>query len=1075
MQRVRVFVCCLAFLLLLSCVTAFASELAELTGYVSDPTGARVPRCRVQVTNVETNVSYFGDTNEIGLYRISAIPVGNYRVIVQKTGFKTIVKQGVELHVQDVLSLNFQLEIGAVAESVNVEGGAPLIDTESSAVSTVVDRQFAENLPLNGRSFQSLIETTPGVVVAAVNSSGFDAGQFNVNGQRANANYWTVDGVSANIGTSTVFQGDAVGGALGSFSVLGGTNSLVSVDALQEFRIQTSSYAPEFGRTPGGQISIATRSGTNQFHGTLFDYLRNDALDAKNWFNGFCTSGPLCPLPKAKERQNDFGGTFGGPIVKDRTFFFFSYEGFRLRLPQIALTSVPDLNARSLAVPAMRPYLNSYPLPNGTDNAATGVAQFNASFSNPASLDAYSLRGDHKFSERVNVFGRYNYSPSESDQRGGSGTTLSDVQVSNITTQTGTVGTTLALSPHLINDLRFNYSRVNGSGHFFQDTFGGAVPLASLGLPNGFTNASARVLLLIVPLSNGLNVTGDVITNLQRQWNLVDSVSLQKSSHALKVGVDFRRLSPLFAPFEYSQLPFFPSVASAKSGNTFFVQQAANARATLLFHNLSLFAQDSWRITPRLTVTYGLRWDVDFSPSTLSGPSFPAVTGFNLADLSQLAVAPSGTSAFKTPYGNVAPRLGVAYQLSQNQNWGIVVRGGVGVFFDLATQQVGNLIGQFAFPFGATSNSFGATFPLNPATAAPPPITPPTSTLGTALGFDPNLDLPYSLEWNCALEQRLGREQALSATYVGSAGRRLIQSSIITQPNASIARAILVGNTATSDYDALQFQFQRQLSHGLQALASYTWSHSLDDASSGSIFFGSTLVPALGASANRASSDFDIRHTFTTSLTYNVPSPKLSSWANPILRGWSLQNVVLARSAPPVNPFFATSSTLLNSTAFVRPDLVPGIPLFLFDPQFPGGKAINNIPGAVVGGCPDGSKSIGPFCPPPKNAQGIVIRQGNLGRNALRGFGATQWDFAVHRDFPVRETIKLQFRAEMFNVLNHPNFGQPNVNLNDSKFGQATQLLNQFLSSTPAGAGGFNPLYQTGGPRSIQLALKLMF
>ncbi len=1067
--------CCLAVLLLLSCGTAFASELAELTGYVSDPTGARVPHCRIQVTNVDTNISYLGDTNDVGLYRISAIPVGNYRVIVQKAGFKTVVKQGIELHVQDVVSLNFQLEVGAVAESITVEGGAPLVNTESAAVSTVVDRNFAENLPLNGRSFQGLIDTTPGVVVAAVSSSGFDAGQFNVNGQRANANYWTVDGVSANIGTSTVFGGDGVGGALGSFSVLGGTNSLVSVDALQEFRIQTSTYAPEFGRTPGGQISIATRSGTNQFHGTLFDYLRNDVLDANNWFNGFCKSGPLCPLPKAKERQNDFGGTFGGPIVKDRTFFFFSYEGFRLRLPQTAQVTVPDLNARSTAVPAMQPYLNSYPQPNGTDNLATGVAQFNTSFSNPASLDAYSLRVDHKLSDRVTIFGRYNYSPSGSDQRGASGATLSDVLVSRITNQTGTVGTTFAVSPHVVNDLRFNYSRVNASSFFFQDTFGGAVPLASLGLPNGFTSSNARVVLIISSLTGGLNINGDLITNLQRQWNLVDSVSLQKSSHALKFGVDFRRLSPLFAPLQYGQIPFFPSVASAKSGNALIVQQAANARATLLFHNLSLFAQDSWRVVPRLTVTYGLRWDVDSSPSTLSGPSFPAVTGFNLSDLSQLAIAPSGTPTFNTPYGNLAPRLGVAYQVSENKNWGTVVRGGFGVFFDLATQQVGNLIGQLAFPFGASSNSFGATFPLNPATAAPPPITPPTATSGTVLGFDPNFKLPYSLEWNVALQQELGPEQALSATYVGSAGRRLIQSTIITKPNANIARAILVGNTATSDYDALQLQFQRQLSHGLQALASYTWSHSLDDASSGSIFFGSTLVRALGANANRGPSDFDIRHTFNAALTYDVPAPKLHPLANAVLRGWSLQNILQARSAPPVNLNFGSSTSLLDGTSQIRPDVVPGIPLFLFGPQFPGGMAINNTPRAVVGGCPDGSASVGPFCPPPKNAQGVSTRQGNLGRNALRGFGATQWDFAVHRDFPVRETLKLQFRAEMFNVLNHPNFGQPNANLNDPKFGQATQLLNQALSSNVAGAGGFNPLYQIGGPRSIQLALKLMF
>src|SRR5258708_5263465 len=229
-----------------------------------------------------------------------------------------------------------------------------MVDIESAAVSTVVDRQFAENIPLNGRSFQSLIQLTPGVVLTANNGS--DTGQFSINGQRANSNYWTVDGVSANIGISASGNvGSSLAGTLGSTSVFGGTNSLVSVDALQEFRIQTSTYAPEFGRQPGGQISIVTRSGTNQFHGTSFDYFRNDALDANDWFNGFANNPPL---PKAEERQNDFGGTFTGTSIKGRTFFLSCYRRIRLRLPQTALALVPDTNpldpfSRQFAQPAL--------------------------------------------------------------------------------------------------------------------------------------------------------------------------------------------------------------------------------------------------------------------------------------------------------------------------------------------------------------------------------------------------------------------------------------------------------------------------------------------------------------------------------------------------------------------------------------------------------------------------------------------------------------------------------------------------------------------------------------------------
>src|SRR5713226_3669124 len=297
--------------LLLVHTTAYADTNAAVSGLVTDPQGRAVVNTAIVLTNVNTGVAYQTKTNGEGIYRVNGLQPGIYRANVSKDGFKSIVKADIEFHVQDQLSINFALQLGSVMETITVEAGAPLVNTTDAAVSTVVDRQFAENIPLNGRSFQSLIQLTPGVVLTANN--GFDTGQFSVNGQRANANYWMVDGVSANIGISaSPSPGSGIAGTLGSTSVLGGTNSLVSVDALQEFRIQTSTYAPEFGRTPGGQISIVTRSGTNQFHGTAFDYLRNDFLDANDWFAN------NTDLPKPQERQNDFGGTFSGPILKDK-------------------------------------------------------------------------------------------------------------------------------------------------------------------------------------------------------------------------------------------------------------------------------------------------------------------------------------------------------------------------------------------------------------------------------------------------------------------------------------------------------------------------------------------------------------------------------------------------------------------------------------------------------------------------------------------------------------------------------------------------------------------------------------
>src|SRR6266852_927111 len=890
-------------------------ETATLSGTVTDPTGAVVAGAEVRAVRIDTATNYVSTTNTSGLYLIVGLQPGRFRIFVTKQGFKQIQLTDVTLNVQETVSRNFSLEVGAASETVTVRADDLHINTTDATVSTVVDRQFAENLPMTGRSFQTLIELTPGVVVVPSNSS--DSGQFSINGQRAVSNYWMVDGVSANIGISTgQFPGNGFGGALGSFSALGGTNSLVSVDALQEFRIQTSTYAPEFGRTPGGQISIVTRSGTNQFHGSAFDYLRNDVFDANNWFNGVNILNAT-PIPKAKERQNDFGGTFGGPILKEKTFFFFSYEGLRLRLPQTSLTTVPDLAARQNAVPAMQPFLNAYPFDPKQPELGNGIAQYNASYSNPATLDAYSLRVDHKLTNKWSLFGRYNYSPSQIAQRGNGGVPLSTVSVIRITTQTATAGATWIIAPTVTNDLRFNYSRTNADSHAQLDNFGGAVPLSSLPFPSPFTSQNAFFGLTIFSLPTGALQVGQFARNLQRQINVVDSLSMQKGSHSLKFGVDFRRLSPQRDPNLYAQEPFFGDVPSAENGTLLFSAVFSSVSATYLFRDLGIYAQDTWRIVPRLTLTYGLRWDLDYTPKTINGPSFPAVTGFDLSNLSGLALAPAGTPPYKTTYGNFAPRVGLAYQLRQRQDWQTVLRGGFGVFYDLATSEAGNSI---LFPFMRLAFSGGGTFPLSPAAAAPPAITPEAGIIA----FDPRLKLPYTLEWNIALEQALGKQQIVSASYIGAAGRRLLQTAAIPSPNVT---------------------------------------------------FGS---------------------------------------------------------------------------------------------KYPGRKALNPVAFTHPATNPAG-------CDPAVTFPCAPARQGTLGRNALRGFGATQWDFAVHREFPIHESLKLQFRAEMFNVLNHPNFGPPSGGWPFPPLAMSTQILAQSLSGGNLGAGAFSPLYQIGGPRSIQLALKLQF
>ncbi len=1033
---------------LVSCAGLAQSPDATVTGTVVDPSTAAIPGAKVEVLSLATGVHRASETNREGSFVIPELAPGPYRIEVAKNGFKTVIREDVVLHVQDVVALNFTLPIGSTTQSVTVEGGAPLVNTQDASVSTVVDRNFADSLPLNGRTFQALIDLAPGVTsnsVAAINS-GNSLGQFTVNGQRADANYWTVDGAGANIGTTPSFNPlTGIAGGVGAFNVLGGTSSLVSVDALQEFRLQTSTYAPEFGRTPGGQVSIVTRSGTNQFHGTIFDYFRNTVLDATDWFAN--RDG----LPKAAEQQNDFGGVIGGPIIKNKTFFFFSYEGARVRQPRTVLTTVPDLAARQAAIPAMRPFMDAYPLPiPGVADVAPGIAPLNVTFSDPSTVDAYSLRIDHTLTKNVNVFGRYNYSPSSASQRAVSGG-VNTVSPVTSTIKTLTLGATWTKSSYLVDDVRFNYSSSGGNTSSYMDTFaGGAIAPGDSLFPSPLSYKNAA-LLLITSFGTDMGYSeGENSENRQKQYNLVDTLTLQKNSHSLKFGVDYRHLSPLFGPVSYLVAPFFFDIGSLEAGTPSLTLVESFASIRLLFQNLGIFAQDTWRVNPRLTLTYGLRDDIDFRPTTESGPPLPALSGFSQTDFSHLALAPAGTPIYSTRFANIAPRIGVAYQLNQQQGRETVFRGGFGIFYDLSSTEASHSLG--GYPFTA-SKFVSAPFPTPPSAAAPPASVPPDATQGILSGFDPHLRQPYTLEWSFAIEQGLGQAQTLTASYIGSSGRNLLATDVIPTPNANYRLAEAVNNAGFSSYDALQIQFQRRLARGLQALVSYTWSHSIDAGSYGA-------YASLGSpNVNRGDSDFDIRHNFSAALTYAIPELR-NSFTQALSGGWSLENKIQVHSAPPVD--------ILDWSAFGaigvegRPDVVSGQQLYLYGTQYPGGRALN----------PDAFTNV-PYDP----TTGFPLRQGTLARNSLRGFGLAQWDFAIHREFPIHEALKLQFRAEMFNVLNHPNFAPYNANFNfgDKYFGQSTQMLGQALSGGITGAGGLNPLYAVGGPRNIQLALKLIF
>jgi hypothetical protein len=1012
------------------------SAMATLSGTVTDANGAVVPSANVTIVNPATGLQRQATTNDQGSFTIPLLPPSTYTVSVEGRGFAPAQVKNVVLNVGDQKALNIQLKAGDVNATVTVDSNAEAIRTDGS-VGTVVDRQFVANMPLNGRSLQSLISLTPGVVFTPAGNPTQAGGQFSVNGQRTNANQFTVDGVGANYGIATSnldFVGQSGSGSLPGLSALGGTNSLVSIDALQEFKIQTSSFAPEFGRTPGGQISLLTRSGTNDFHGTVFDYLRNDVLDANDWFSN--RNG----LPKAKERQNDFGGVIGGPIIKNKTFFFFSYEGLRLRQPSTSISTVPTVQARQSVADVVKPFFNAYPIPN-LPEISNGLAQFVANYSDPATLNATSIRGDHSLSPKMTLFGTYRRSPSQIQARSGA---LNQVASTTFQNDAITVGLTWLVSASITNDLRFNWSRARATVANAVDSLGGAVvPNDSLffASPQNRNNAQFLWGALGGSRVSSVNTIGAGNDNLERQINLIDTVSWVKGAHQLKFGVDYRRISPVLnkAGGNVTVLVFRIS-----SQPTIFLANIAvgSDENKVLFTNFSAFAQDTWKPGPRFTLAYGLRWDLNLTPRSTN--RHPPSVLLNLGGAGPATLASPGTPLYGSRYANFAPRFGLSYQLSHQPGREIVLRGGVGVFYDLGT---GILATEFehVFPYFASKTFRNISYPLNPGQAPPPVLgVDPPRQLFLA---DPSLQTPHTVEWNAAVEQSLGRNQTLTASYVGAAGRRLLRqivsATLVAGFGSTPITYRLTNNEGRSDYRALQVQFQRRLSKGLQGLLSYTWGRSYDNVSNDT----GLGIPSqyIDLSREYASSDFDVRHSLSGAVTVDLPALSGPSAINLITRGWGLDGLLRFRTALPTNPTTLTSSVLFGSL-FVptRPNVVARVPQVLYGPQYPGGSAVN--PAA--------------FTDPPAGTQG------NFPRNSMRFFNASQLDLALRRQFSLTERVKLQFRFEFFNIFNHPNFADP------VGFNPGDNVSQEMLSR---GLGGLSPLYQVGGPRSGQVGLKLIF
>jgi hypothetical protein len=994
---------------------------STLSGTVVDQSGGALPSVSLTLIHVETALERSATADDAGVFSFPVIPPGRYVLRAHREGFAPTQFDNVVLNVGDHLRLSVTLKVGTITDAVTV-----VADTRrmSPGLATVVGSEFVERQPMNGRSFQTLIELSPGAVIVPTNVT--TGGTFSVNGQRTGSNGFSVDGVSANFGAAASFTPyQTAGGGLPSLSAQGGTNTLASVDAVQEFAIETHGYAPEFGRQSGGQISIVTRSGGNQLRGSVFDFWRDTDLEAKDYF------ARRANLPKPELRLHNFGATLGGPIVRGRAFFFASYEGLRLSQP---VTSppfiVPSIAAREVATGRIADILRAFPLPTSEDPDDPDGGFFVASYTNPSSLDAVSVRLDTRFGTDWSVFGRYNRAPSEIQERAYFATP-NTISFREHLTETITGGATWARNA-LTNDLRLNFSRATAGDRYEIDDFGGAIVPPTSALLPPYGDPARDLGLLYIGGDSGLTL-GRNSTNRQRQFQVVNTTSFVHGPHHIKVGVDYRRLTPITASTgQWNGGFFFDTPTDASNGlMSFFYASVTTERLEPVYDNFSLFAQDSWTF-PRLSLTYGLRWDVSPAPTDASGHLPYTVTGLDSPEGPQLA--PPNTTYYRTSWTDFAPRFGATYQLLPDR--GLLLKAGVGLFYDLPYAFTGSALLGGAYPYGSVTvaSPLLLTDPLVDAALPPVTIAPP---YGDVTAYEAGYRTPRTTQWHAGIEQSLRGNGSLAVAYVGSAGRRLGRVESVRNATPDFPRIDIVRNAARSDYHALQAAV-RYRAVAMQLSASYTVASAEDTVSNESISNFQAPAGTYDPERDRGPSDFDVRHAFAAAVNYTVPTG--------VFRSVSIDGFLRARSALPVNITVGRDPFGYGSTTITRPDVVAGVPLVVDDESAPGGRRIN----------------AAAFVEPPDG------QHGNLGRNAVRGFSAWQLDVSLSRPIAIGGLWQLILRVDAFNLFNRVNLANPSGDLANPNFGVATQTLNW-------GLGGLNPVYQLGGPRSVQLSARLRF
>jgi hypothetical protein len=965
-----------ALFVAIAAVAVAQQPKAQISGFVRDVSNSPVAEAAVSAVNLDTGVRRSARSNDEGFFAISSLTPGQYKLTVRKPGFQTIARTGLDLHAMDVARIDFLLEIGAVREEITVTAPAPVLNTTDASQMFQTTRSPADALPVNGRGLQGLIDLAPGVLTTPATSG--EAGQFSANGQRPATNYFTVDGVSANNGVSgSGLPGQFSGGALPGMTAIGSLHNLLTLGELDELRVQTSTFAPEYGRLPGAQVSATTRSGSNDFHGEAFASLRHEKLSANDPF----------AARRLTQRLIDSGFSLGGPIRRNSTFFHISSEHIALRQPVAFLMGVPPLSARRSGI------ARAFPLPD-----APAGSVHTARYVIPADVTSTSGRVDQALGSSGTLFVRYNLTPSSSR----SGYLQSNR--ADFDWHTVTAGIVTAFGSRATNDLRVGVSRCLVKSEWFPGA--STLDLRTLMPPPG----PGQRLWAIGIRGYSQLLTGDPGRSKQGQWTITDTLSFASGRHDLRAGFDYQRLTPERDQPIASVFTVYDTLEALDGPPPPYTFAQTGGGSTLI-ETLSLFVQDTWHATPRLNVTYGVRWEWTPPPSYRVPPSVPQATtlpaGFEFVP----ALLTSPAPVWKTRASQFAPRLGLAYRVSD----ALVVRAGAGLFYDLGFSSAVDLLN--GAPYNRWRSGVGIA------------LAPMAETV--QYGFEPNLRLPRTFQWNVAVERAFTGEAAVSIAYVGSAGRHLLRREGRVETGRSTPSMVLATNHGRSDYHSMQLHFRSRNWRGLQGTASYTWAHAIDNGSWDSAIW--LLLPGVVSGADRASANFDVRHGFQAGLAYTIR------------RRWTVSGTLRARTGFPIDVVTTEHPFGLGFDNEFRPDLAPGAPVWI-----------------------DGSLNRAAFAAPPRG------RQGTLGRNAIEGLPLKQLDLALERRFVLSESARLHFRAELYNLTNTINLADPVRVLASPLFGQPASLTNLMLGAGRPNSG-LTPAFQSGGPRTLQLGVALRF